>query len=46
MAVLLYGAVMSAVLLIVVGKLIGLRVDEASEQTGLDISQHRERIGT
>lgn len=45
-AVLIYGAVMSAVLLIVVGKLIGLRVDEASEQTGLDISQHRERIGT
>ena len=45
-AVLLYGAVMSAVLLIVVGKLIGLRVDEASEQIGLDISQHRERIGT
>ena len=45
-SVLAYSAVVSAVLLIVIGKLIGLRVDEAAEQTGLDISQHRERIGT
>ena len=45
-AVLGYSGVVSAVLLIVIGKVIGLRVDEASEQTGLDITQHRERIGT
>jgi Amt family ammonium transporter len=46
LAVLGYSAVVSALLLIVIGKLIGLRVDEAGEQTGLDITQHRERIGT
>ena len=46
LSVLIYGAVMSAVLLIVIRKFMGLRVDETAEQTGLDISQHRERIGT
>lgn len=46
LAVLAYSAVVSAVLLIGIGKVIGLRVDEAGEQTGLDITQHRERIGT
>jgi Amt family ammonium transporter len=46
LAVLVYSAVVSAVLLIGIGKVIGLRVDEAGEQTGLDITQHRERIGT
>jgi len=46
LVVLAYGAVMSAVLLIVIRKLVGLRVDESAEQTGLDIAQHRERIGT
>jgi Amt family ammonium transporter len=46
LSVLIHGAVMSAVLLIVIRTFIGLRVDETAEQTGLDISQHRERIGT
>ena len=46
LSVLIYGGVMSAVLLIVIRTFIGLRVDETAEQTGLDISQHRERIGT
>jgi Amt family ammonium transporter len=46
LVVLAYGAVMSALLLIVIRKLVGLRVDESAEQTGLDIAQHRERIGT
>jgi ammonia channel protein AmtB len=34
LVVLAYGAVMSAVLLIVIRKLVGLRVDESAEQTG------------
>ncbi len=45
-AVLIYSGVVSAALLLLIGKVIGLRVDEAGEQTGLDITQHRERIGT
>jgi len=36
--------VMTAVLLLITQWIIGLRVDENAEQTGLDISQHRERI--
>jgi len=43
-AVMLYSATMTAVLLLVTRGIVGLRVDENSEQTGLDISQHRERI--
>ena len=43
-AVLLYSGVMTAILLLVTKGIVGLRVDENSEQTGLDISQHRERI--
>jgi Amt family ammonium transporter len=46
LAVLVYGGGVSALLLIGLRAVIGLRVDEASEQTGLDIAQHRERIGT
>ncbi len=45
-AVLLYSLVVSAVLLGVLQWFMGLRVDEQSEFDGLDISQHRERIGT
>lgn len=45
-AVLLYSATMSAVLLGVTKVIVGLRVDDASEATGLDISQHREQMGT
>ena len=46
LSVLAYSGVVSAVLLILIGKFIGLRVDEEGERTGLDLSQHRERIGT
>ena len=45
-AVLLYSATMSGVLLGVTKVIVGLRVDDASEATGLDISQHREQMGT
>ncbi len=45
-AVLIYSLVVSAVLLGVLQWFMGLRVDEQSEFDGLDISQHRERIGT
>jgi Amt family ammonium transporter len=45
-AVVLYSGVMTLLLLWVTRVLIGLRVDEASEQTGLDISLHREQIGS
>ena len=41
-----YAAVMSVVLLLVTQFLVGLRVDEQTEQTGLDIGQHRERLGS
>ncbi len=43
-AVLVYSGVMTAILLLLTKWIVGLRVDENSEQTGLDISQHRERI--
>ncbi|MDF1486106.1 ammonium transporter [Ramlibacter sp. H39-3-26] len=44
-AVLIYSGVGTAVLLWVTKLLVGLRVDEDSELNGLDISQHRERLG-
>lgn len=40
-----YSLVVTAALLCVVNFAMGLRVDEQSEQTGLDIAQHRERLG-
>jgi len=45
-AVLLYSATMSILLLWVTKVIVGLRVDDASEDAGLDISQHREQMGT
>lgn len=44
-AVALYSAIVTALLLGLTMVIVGLRVDEASEQAGLDIAQHRERIG-
>ena len=41
-----YSAVMSALLLWVTKVIVGLRVDDESELIGLDLSQHREKIGT
>jgi ammonia channel protein AmtB len=46
LAVVLYSAVVSAVLLWLTNFLIGLRVDNDAEQMGLDVSQHREHMGT
>jgi Amt family ammonium transporter len=43
LAVSAYSLVMSALLLLVTKLIVGLRVDEQTEQTGLDIAQHRER---
>ncbi len=45
-AVVVYSGVMSAVLLWLTKLLVGLRVDDGSELTGLDITQHREHMGT
>jgi Amt family ammonium transporter len=45
-AVVLYSGVMTLVLLWVTRVLIGLRVDETAEQTGLDLSLHREQLGS
>jgi Amt family ammonium transporter len=45
-AVAVYSGVMSAALLRVTKVIVGLRVDENSEFAGLDITQHRERMGT
>lgn len=45
-AVVLYSLVVTTLLLLLVHWAIGLRVDEQSELDGLDLSQHRERIGT
>ena len=39
-----YSLVASAILLMVTNLVVGLRVEEQAEQTGLDISQHRERL--
>ena len=44
-AVMGYSLVVTAVLLWITNFVVGLRVDEQSEQTGLDIAQHRERLG-
>jgi Amt family ammonium transporter len=44
-AVLAYSLVMTAALLVLTKFVVGLRVDDASEQSGLDIAQHRERLG-
>lgn len=44
--VVLYSGAMSALLLWVTKGWVGLRVDATSEQTGLDISLHREQLGT
>jgi len=46
LAVVLYSGTMSAVLLWFTKGLVGLRVDDESELTGLDLTQHRERLGT
>jgi Amt family ammonium transporter len=45
LAVTVYSLVMTAILLVVTKIIVGLRVDDQSEQTGLDIAQHRERLG-
>jgi Amt family ammonium transporter len=44
-AVMLFSLVGTALLLWITNFIIGVRVDEQSEQTGLDIAQHRERLG-
>jgi len=44
-AVMGYSLVVTGVLLWITNFVVGLRVDEQSEQTGLDIAQHRERLG-
>ncbi|MET0311532.1 MAG: ammonium transporter [Burkholderiaceae bacterium] len=43
-AVILYSLFATALLLWITSLIVGLRVDEQSELTGLDISQHRERV--
>ena len=45
-AVMFYSLVMTALLLWLTKLIVGLRVDEQSELTGLDIAQHRERISS
>ena len=44
-AVMLFSLVGTALLLWITNLVVGLRVDEQSEQTGLDIAQHREHLG-
>ncbi|RYG13069.1 MAG: ammonium transporter [Burkholderiales bacterium] len=44
-AVAAYSLVMTAVLLVVTKFIVGLRADEQDELNGLDIAQHRERLG-
>ncbi len=44
-AVTAYSLVVTAVLLFITQLIVGLRVDEQSELSGLDIAQHRERLG-
>jgi len=41
-----YSGIMTAVLLGVTKIIVGLRADENSELTGMDVSQHREHLGT
>ena len=45
-AVVVYSAVMSAAVLWFTNLMVGLRVDDGAEATGLDIAQHREHMGT
>ena len=45
-AVVVYSGVMTAVLLWVTKIIVGLRVDDNAEAAGLDLSQHREKMGT
>jgi ammonium transporter, Amt family len=45
-AVMLYSACMSAVLLWLINSFVHLRVGDTAEGEGLDIAEHRERIGT
>ncbi len=45
LAVFAYAAAMSVLLILVTRLLVGLRVEEQIEQTGLDIGLHRERLG-
>ena len=45
-AVVVYSAVMSAAVLWFAKLMVGLRVEDAAEVTGLDITQHREHMGT
>ncbi|RYY94218.1 MAG: hypothetical protein EOO24_25200, partial [Comamonadaceae bacterium] len=40
-----YSLVVTALLLVLTRLLLGLRVDEQGEHAGLDIAQHRERLG-
>ena len=44
-AILLYGGLMSALILIIIDFTIGLRVTPEEELTGLDLTQHGERLG-
>ncbi|MFC5576284.1 ammonium transporter [Xenophilus aerolatus] len=44
-AVALYSAVGTAVVLVIVRVLVGLRVDDEAERLGLDLAEHRERLG-
>ncbi len=44
-AVVLFSLAGTALLLWITNLVVGLRVDEQSEQTGLDIAQHREHLG-
>lgn len=45
-AVVLYSVVVTGILLGITAMLFGLRVDASEEQTGLDLSLHRERLGS
>ncbi len=45
-AVVVYSAVMSAAVLWFTNLMVGLRVDDSAEATGLDVAQHREHMGT
>lgn len=44
LAVLIYSGMVTAIILWFLDMAMGLRIDDVSEQTGLDITQHRERI--
>ena len=44
-AVAAYSLVMTALLLVITKFIVGLRADEQDELNGLDIAQHRERLG-